>query len=220
MPLGSYSFHTGATSFFAISTEHARSLLPPHLQPVEVRHGRGVLSVSAFLFDDSVVGPYAELMFSVIVPPRAAPWGRHPKAGFFPFLAATSSEEARRIKGERLHFPFWNESIDAQFIEGDDYLRVRAFVDGAEVVDLRVTQGDWELATHILQGYMMRGNERLRATLHITGDYTVHEDEGGSMLVHPHSMTEKLTRGEIAERPFREHWIKNGIEVFHEVEAI
>lgn len=220
MPLGSYSFRTGASSFFAISTEHARSLLPPHLQPIEVRHGRSVLSATAFLFDDSVVGPYAELMFSVIVPPKVAPWGRHAKAGFFPFLAATSSEEARRIKCERLHFPYYPESIDAQFFEGDGYMRVRAFAGGCQVVDLRVTQGDWELTTHILQGFMMKGDVRLRTTMHITGDYTVHEDEGGRMDVYSHPMTEKLISGEIAERPFREHWFKNGTEVFHEVETL
>ena len=218
MPLGSYAFRTGASAFFAISTEHARALLPPHLQPIEVRHGHSVLSATAFLFDDSVVGPYAELMFSVIVPPTVAPWGRHAKAGFFPFLAATSSEEVRRIKSERLHFPYYPDLIDAQFFEREGQLLVKTFSKGAEIVDIRVTQGAWELTTHILQGFMMNGDERLRTTLHITGDYTVHEDEGGLMEVHEHPMTDSLLRCEIAERPFREHWFKNGTEVFHEVE--
>lgn len=218
MPLGSYAFRVGASAFFAMSTEDARALLPSHLQPIEVRHGHSVLSATAFLFDDSVVGPYAELMFSVIVPPAVAPWGRHAKAGFFPFLAATSSDEVRRIKSERLHFPYHPEPIDAQFFEGEGQLVVRAFADGDEIVDLRVTQGAWELTTHILQGFMMNGDERLRTTLHITGDYTVHEDEGGLMEVHPHPMTDQLIRSDIAGRPFREHWFRNGTEVFHEVE--
>ena len=105
MSLGSYNFHTGVSAFFEMATADARALLPQHLEPIEVRHQRSVLSVTAFLFDDSVVGPYTEIMFSVIVPPTVAQWGQHAKAGFFPFLAAISSEEARRIKSERFHFP-------------------------------------------------------------------------------------------------------------------
>ena len=86
MSLGSYNFHTGVSAFFEMATADARALLPQHLEPIEVRHQRSVLSVTAFLFDDSVVGPYTEIMFSVIVPPTVAQWGQHAKAGFFPFL--------------------------------------------------------------------------------------------------------------------------------------
>ena len=95
--VSSYRFQTGVSAFFEMATSDARTLLPAHLEPIEVTHQRSVLSVTAFLFDDSVVGPYTELMFSVIVPPMVAQWGQHAKAGFYPFLAATSSEEARRI---------------------------------------------------------------------------------------------------------------------------
>jgi hypothetical protein len=120
MSVGSYQFRTGVSAFFEMATADARSVLPEHLEPIEVRHQRSILSVTAFLFDDSVVGPYTELMFSVIVPPMVAQWGQHAKAGFFPFLAATSSAEARRIKSERFHFPYHDEDIDAQFIESDE----------------------------------------------------------------------------------------------------
>ena len=203
-----------------MATSDARALLPEHLEPIEVTHQRSVLSVTAFIFDDSVVGPYTEIMFSVIVPPMVAQWGQHAKAGFYPFLAATSSEEARRIKADRFHFPYHEQSIDAQFIETDEQIRIRVFGDEQPILDLSVTQGDWETTTHLLQGFMMNGEERLRTTLQISGDYTVHENEGGRMTLFPHPITADLFHHEVPPQPFREHWFKNGTEVFHVLETI
>ena len=219
MPVGSYRFHTGVTAFFEMATSDARVVLPEHLEPIEVRHQRSVLSVTAFLFDDSVVGPYTELMFSVIVPPKISPWGQHAKAGFFPFLAATSSDEARRIKADRLHFPYHEESIDAQFIETPEYSRVRVFGAGSPILDMRVTPERWEVNTHLLQAFMMDGEQRLRTTLQISGDYTVHENEQGHMQLFPHPLTSGLLGREVSPYPFREHSFKNGTEVFHRVES-
>jgi hypothetical protein len=217
--VGSYRFHTGVSAFFEMATADARAVLPPHLEPIEVHHDRSVMAVNAFLFDDSVVGPYTEIMFAVIVPPLVAAWGQHAKAGLFPFLAATSSAEARRIKAERFHFPYHEQSIDAQFIETDDRVRIRVFGGGAPILDLSVTPGSWETTTHLLQGFMMNGSERLRTILQISGDYTVHENERGDMKLFPHPMTNDLLRHEVSPYPFREHWFKNDTEVFHKLEA-
>lgn len=219
MSVGSYRFKSGVSAFFEMATADAREVLPDHLEPIEVTHQRSILSVTAFLFDDSVVGPYTELMFSVIVPPMVAEWGQHAKAGFFPFLAATSSAEARRIKSERFHFPYHPDDIDAQFIETNEKLRVRVFGGGDPIMDLSVTQGEWETTTHLLQGFMMNGDQRLRTTLQISGDYTVHENELGEMKLFPHAMTAEHFLCEVSGSTFREHWFKNGTEVFHELET-
>ena len=93
---GRYVFTSGVSAFFEMPTSDARRILPAHLEPVEVRHERSILAVNAFHVRESVVGPYAELMLSVVVPPFPGRWGQHPKAGFYPFMAATSSEESRR----------------------------------------------------------------------------------------------------------------------------
>lgn len=217
--VGSYRFRTGVSAFFEMATTDARAMLPEHLEPIEVTHQRSVLSVTAFLFDDSVVGPYTEIMFSVIVPPMVAKWGQHAKAGFFPFLAATSSDQVRRIKAERFHFPYHDQRIDAQFIETEDRIRIRVFGGGDPILDLSVTPGPWETTTHLLQGFMMNGEERLRTTLQISSDYTVHENEEGKMTLFPHPITTGLLRQEVSPYPFREHWFKNGTEVFHKLEV-
>ena len=66
---------------------------------------------------------------------------------------------------------------------------------------------------------MMNGSERLRTTLQITGEYTVHENEQGEMTLFPHPMIAEHFPGEVSAYPFRETWLKNGTEVFHKLEA-
>jgi hypothetical protein len=219
MPVGSYEFKTGVSAFFEMATPAAREILPSHLEPIEPRHQRSILSVTAFLFEDSVVGSYSELMFSVIVPPMVHKWGEHAKAGFYPFLAATSNAEVRRLKAKKYHFPYIKEDITAQFIESNGRLRVRAFGADEPIVDFSVTQGKWEDTTHILQGYMMNGTERMRATFRLSGEYTMHENEEGTMKLFPHRMTEELLGEDVSAYPFREHWFKNGTEVFEALET-
>ncbi|GMV06649.1 MAG: hypothetical protein AMXMBFR53_29250 [Gemmatimonadota bacterium] len=219
MSVGKYRFRTGVSAFFEMATEDALAVLPSYLQPIEVRHQRSVLSVNAFLFEDSDVGPYTELMFSVIVPPMVAEWGQHAKAGFYPFLAATSSAEARRRRQERFHFPYLDQDIDVQFIESGDRLRVRAWGGGEPIVDFSVTQGAWESTSHLLQGFSTCGGQRFRSTVQISGEYTMHENEKGSMTLYPHQLTSTLLATEVAQYPFREHWLRNGTEVFHSLET-
>jgi hypothetical protein len=202
-----------------MATTDAVHVIPDYLQPIEVRHQRSVLSVTAFLFDESEVGPYTELMFSVIVPPMVAEWGQHAKAGFYPFLAATSSAEARRRRQERLHFPYLDENIDAQFIETRDSLRVRAWGAGKPIIDFSVTQGAWESTSHLLQGFAACGEQRFRTTVQISGRYTMHENEQGSMTLFPHPLTDAVLPSEVCPYPFREHWFKDGTEVFHTLET-
>ncbi len=219
MPISRYSFRTGVSAFFEMATPDALAVLPEYLQPIEVRHQRSVLAVTAFLFEDSDDGPYTELMFSVIVPPMVAKWGEHAKAGFFPYLAATSSAESRRRRSERFHFKYLDEDIDTQFIETGDRCRVRAWARGEPLVDFSVTQRAWEDTSHLLQGFSTCGEQRFRSTVQISGSYTVHENEQGSMTLFDHALTAPLLAQEIASYPFREHWFKNGTEVFHSLES-
>jgi hypothetical protein len=218
-----YAFTTGVLAFFEMPTSDARRILPAHLEPVEVRHQRSILGVNAFHFQESPVGPYAELMFSVIVPPVPGSWWQHqhPKAGFYPFLAATSSEESRKHRSEVYRIPHIAEDIDARFVEtASGILQVSVWTRMGPVVDLTVTQHKWESTTHLLHTFMMDGTRRLKANLQISGRYTVHENERGRMTLHRHPMTAALTLEEINPCPFREHWLKEGVELFHPLETI
>jgi len=206
------------SGFFEMATPDALAVLPDYLQPIEVRHQRSILAVTAFLFDESDLGPYTELMFAVIVPPMVADWGQHAKAGFYPFLAATSSAIARERREKLFHFPYLDEDIDAQFIETGDRLRVRAWGNGVPIVDFSVTQGAWESTSHLLQGFTCCDGDRFRSLVQISGEYTVHENERGNMTLFPHEFTASLLKREVSPYPFREHWFKNGTEVLYSLQ--
>lgn len=219
---GRYAFTTGVSAFFEMPTSDARRILPEHLEPVEVTHQRSILAVTAFHFTESVAGPYVELMFSVIVPPVPGWWKKrqHPKAGFYPFLAATSSDESRRHRSEGFRIPHIADDIDAQFVESAGTLQVSVWSHSGPIVDLTVTQHKWESTTHLLHTFMVDGKRRLKSNLQISGRYTVHENERGRMTLHHHPMTTALTLDEISPYPFREHWLKDGVELFHPLETL
>jgi hypothetical protein len=159
-------------------------------------------------------------MLSVVVPPFPGRWGQHPKAGFYPFMAATSSEESRRHRSEMFRIPHIAEDIDARFAETAGALQVSIWTRSGPVVDLTVTQHKWETTTHLLHTFMMDGKQRYKANLQISGRYTVHENERGRMTLHRHPITTALTLEEISPYPFREHWLKEGVELFHPLETV
>jgi hypothetical protein len=221
MSIDKQYFSTGVSAFFEMATSDAERILPPHLQPIEVRPQRSILNVTAFHFRESEVGPYAELTFSVVVPPVTGSWIRHPKAGFYPFVAATTSEESRRHRSSgRYRIPHYQKDIEAHFIERAGELRVRARAEDLPIVDFTVTQHLWRSTTHLLHGFMMDGTQRFKADIQISGRYTVHELERGRMVLYQHPMTQALTLEEVSPYPFREHWLKEGTEVFHPLEVL
>lgn len=213
-------FTTGVSSLFEMSTADARRILPSHLEPVEVRPQRSVLNVSAFHFRDSEVGPYAELVLSVLVPPLVGGFLRHPKAGFFPFMAATSSDPSRQLLSDELRIPTYGESIDLRFVERRDDLRIQVWADADPVIDMTVTLHKWKSTTHLLQSYMMDGERRLKADVEISGTYSMHEHESGHLKLFPHPITKDLTLDEVSASPFREHWLKEGCEVFSALQPV
>ena len=213
-------FTTGVSALFEMATADAARILPPHLQPIEVRPQRSILNVSAFHFSESEVGPYAELMLSVVVPPVVGRWAHHPKAGFYPIIAATSSESSRRRLHERLRMPTHPEDIEMHLVERSDQLRVKVWSDDAPIVDLTVTQHEWHSTTHLLHSFMMDGERRLKADVQIHGRYTMHEHERGQVTLFEHEMTSMLTLDDVSRYPFREHWLKEGYELFHPLESL
>jgi hypothetical protein len=213
-------FSTGVSALFEMATPDAERILPGHLQPIELRPQRSILNVSAFHFRESEVGPFAELVLSVVVPPVVGSWARHPKASFYPFLTATSSAASRCLRERDLRVATYPANIDAQFIERADQVRVRIGSGGMPVVDVTVTQHKWQSTTHLLQSHMMDGEQRLKADVQISGRYTMHEQERGRMTLFRHPMTAALTLDEVSPYPFREHWLKEGFELFHPIEAL
>ncbi len=215
-----YHFRTAIGGFFEIPTANAIRILPPHLQPVEPHHGQSVLSVMAFDFHDSLVGAYGELIYSVHVAPRLAPGGRLPRAAFYPFLLGTTTKASREHAIERWHLPHFMDDIALTFDRGPHDIRITAAHGGKPIVDMHLTDHSWESVSHNYQCHMHDGAGSYQSTIVMEGPFSESEDERGSIVVHDHAFNAALDRGEINTTPFREMWLKDGLQTFHPLQRL
>lgn len=218
---GHYYFNHGISALFEMPTSDARRLLPKHLQPLEMQHERSVLSVTAFDFYEGDGGAYQELVMSILVPPLVQPGGQLPKAALYPFIVGTSTEIGRQEGIDRWKLPHLMRDIDVSFTEGDGALTAEVSADGEPILDLTVTSHDFEASSILFHSFMNDEEGNFKSDLLMRGDgYCEHEFERGSLTVYAHEMTKGLTLDEIADVPFREQWMKDGVEIFHELETV
>ena len=79
-----YGYRDAISGFFEFPTENARRILPAHLEPVEVHHGTSIFAVTAFDFNESMVGAYGEVVMAVVVAPLVKPGQPLPEVGHVP----------------------------------------------------------------------------------------------------------------------------------------
>ena len=220
MPLTRYHFSLAVSAFFEFPTSNARNVLPPHLQPLEVQHECSILAITAFDFSDSMVGPYQEIVLSVIVPPLVNPGQEMAKSAFYPFLVGTSTEASRQHAIERWHLPHYMKDLDIAFRSLDERMRVEVREGDRPVLDMEITDYRSEAVDHLYQSFMVNADRRFKVDIHMRGPHSEHEEELGSLRLHEHPMTSVLDLDEVATCPFREQWMKNGVQVFEELERI
>jgi hypothetical protein len=215
-----YHFRHAIGGFFEFPTENARELLPPHLHPVEPHHGQSVLSVMAFDFHESMVGEYGELILSVLVAPRVEPGVALPRGAFYPFLLGTTTRESREHAIERWHLPHFMENIDLSFTPSDREIRIAAAHGGKPIIDMTVTDYDWEPVEHRYQAFMADDDGAFMATIVMEAQFSENEEERGSIEIHPHAFTRALDREGVTTTPFRELWMREGLQTFHPLEQL
>lgn len=220
MNLTRYGFDCCVGAFFEMATSDARSLLPAHLEPLEMMHTRSVLAVLAFQFTESEVGAYDELVLAVITPPRVEAGRALPKAAFFPFMVATSTEVSREHAIERWKLPHYMKNVDFEFAEGDGTMTVRVTDDDAPVLELTVTEHDFGDALNPYHCFTVGGDDRFKVNIFMEAPHSEHEEEAGELILHPHPITEGLTIDDVSSYPFREEWYRAGVQTFEEMESI
>jgi hypothetical protein len=201
-------------------TDSASKLLPSHLRPLERQHGSGIFAVTAFDFADSMVGPYQEIVMAVIVPPLAKSETQYPKAAFYPFLLGTSTQASREHAIERWHLPHYMKNIGVKFEESGERMDVHVHEGGAPILDFTVTVHKWNEVDQLYQSFMIDEDQSFKVDIHMRGRFSVHEDEKGSLKLHDHPMCERLDRDEVDSIPFRELWMRDGAQVFEELETL
>jgi len=215
-----YGFRNCVGAFFEMPTTDARKILPPHLQPMELQHTRSIFAIMAFEFTESEVGPYEELVMSVIVPPMVEPGKVLPKAAFYPFIVGTSTEASRLHAIERWHLPHYMKDLDIGFDQSDGQMQVKVRDDGSPVVDFVVTDYRYEPVQYLYHAFMIDGDDRFKANIYMEAPHSEHEEEAGSLTLYEHAMTEPLSIPDVVTYPFREQWYQAGRQTFEPLEVI
>ena len=220
MPLTRYSYTHAVSAFFEFPTENARAILPAHLQPLEVQHESSILAVTAFDFTGSMVGAYQEIVLSVIVPPLVSPGLGIAKSAFYPFLVGTSTEASREHAIERWHLPHYMRDIEIDFAPGEGRMLVEVREEERPILEMEIADHEATPVDHLYQSFMIGGEERFKVDIHMRGPHSEHEEELGSLTLHEHPMTSQLDRPRVSRFPFREQWMRDGVQVFEELESI
>jgi hypothetical protein len=215
-----YHFRHAIGGFFEFPTANARKILPPHLHPVEPHHGQSVLSVMAFDFHESMVGEYGELILSVLVMPRVEPGALLPRSAFYPFLLGTTTKAARDHAIARWHLPHFMENIDLSFDAQADEIRIAAAHGGRPIIDMRITDYDWEKVSHRYQCFMHDADGSYMSEIVMDADFSENEEERGDITIHPHAVTAAIDRDGVNTMPFRELWMRDGLQTFHPLETL
>lgn len=214
-----YAYRMCVGAYFEIPTSDARELLPDHLQPLEVRHDRSILAITAFHFTESEVGEYYEVVLAVVVPPVIEPGKPLPKAAFFPFMVGTSSEVSRQHAIERWRLPHYMSDLDISFDVTDGEVLVTVKDGDQPVLDLTVTDFEFESARNVYSCFTIDDSDRYKVNIFMEAPHTEHEEERGSLTLHEHPMTAGLTIEDVDSYPFREEWYQSGMQTFERLES-
>ena len=218
-----YHYRDAINGFFEFPTGNARAILPHGLQPVEPHHGMSILTVTAFEFHDSAVGAYKEIALSVIVAPRIGHGETMPRAAMYPFLVGTSTPESRKHGIEVWHLPHYPDDLDVRFERGEGQIAVVAAAGGKPILTLRVTDSGevgWERVEHRYQTFMHHEGVGYLSPLIMAGPFMEHEGERGSLELHPHLFARAIDPDEVTTIPFREQWMRDGVETIHPLQPL
>lgn len=215
-----YGFRTCIGAYFEMATSDARKILPAHLQPMELQHTRSIFAITAFQFTESEVGEYDEVVLAVVVPPLVEPGKLLPKAAFYPFCVGTSTAAAREHAIERWHLPHYMKDLDMSFTESDGQMELKVRDEGAPVLDVVVTEYEFEPSKNLYNAFTIEGDERFKANIYMEAPHSEHEEERGSLTLYEHPMIEPLTISEVHTYPFREQWYQAGLQTFEPLETL
>ncbi|MSO48568.1 MAG: hypothetical protein EXQ49_01490 [Acidobacteria bacterium] len=215
-----YLYRHAIGGFFEFPTENARKLIPTFMSPVEPHHGQSVLSVMAFDFSGSSVGEYGELVLSVPVAPRITRDQPMPRAAFFPFLVGTTTKASREHAIKLWHLPHFMDDIQIEFEVGAREITVAAAHGGSKILDMRITDYEWEPVEHYYQAFEHDATGTYMATMAMNAQFSENEEERGSIEIYPHAFTAGLNPDGVNGTPFRELWMRDGRQTFDPLETI
>jgi len=82
------------------------------------------------------------------------------------------------------------------------------------VADLTITDHSWNPVSHLYQSFMKDDDGAYLANITMEGEESEHEEESGRIERFDHPFNAELDVAEVYEEPFREIWMRNGIQTF------
>jgi hypothetical protein len=209
-----YGFSSAINGYFEFPTENARRILPPHLEPVELHHGTSVFAMTVFDFTESEVGPYGEAVMAIVVAPRVERGERLPKAAMYPYRVATTTRAAREHAIERWHLPHWMEDVAIEWRREGARVSAQVSAEGEPVAELSITERSWAPISQVFQAFMSDDSGSYLAKMQFDGEQSEHENEEGRLVLAEHPFNRELAISDVYDVPFRELWMRNGVQTF------
>ena len=88
------------------------------------------------------------------------------------------------------------------------------------IIDMRITDYDWEKVSHRYQAFMHDHDGSYMSTIVMDADFSENEEELGDITIHKHAFTTAIDRDSVNTTPFRELWMRNGLQTFHPLETL
>jgi hypothetical protein len=93
-------------------------------------------------------------------------------------------------------------------------MEARVSVRGALVAELCVVDHSWQTVRHLYQSFMRESDENYLANIWMEGQQSEHEEESGHLRLHAHPFQGSLALLDVADVPFREVWMRDGVQTF------
>jgi len=92
--------------------------------------------------------------------------------------------------------------------------------DAGPMVRLTVTEHEWSDVEHRYQSFMRDDSGAYTATIIMQGAFSENEEERGAVEVYAHGMGNMLHGLDAEPTPFRELWMRDGVQTFHPLEPV
>ena len=166
------------------------------------------------------VDPYGELVLSVHVAPRIESHRPLARAAFYPFLVGTTTKEAREHAIKLWHLPHFPHDIQTEFTVDGGNIRIAASHGGAPILNMHITDYQWDVVTHVYQAFTHDETGSYMATMELNADFSENEEERGSIELFEHPFTAGLDIDGVNTTPFRELWMRDGLKTFEPLETL
>ncbi|MBI5533157.1 MAG: acetoacetate decarboxylase family protein [Deltaproteobacteria bacterium] len=191
----------GWFALFRCSADPMRPMLPPPLEPVVLRGGRGVVSVGVIDYEETSIGPFTEAIIGFAA--RHRPWFNLPVGsmylerrasdfGYWTQVLATSSDKVRVLEEETWGYPSF--ASDVRVVLKRSKMRTVVTENGAEIFQFEMKRPGAGLPIHFpYRTYSRLGDEILRTEVSV--DAIGHEKQwftSAKLTMHRHERVESL----------------------------